>query len=108
MKLSFIVSIALALVAALPVLSEERISDVASSGPKKLVGLYDAVTDEVDEIKFDEVEAADAADASDAASESLQGHKKRDRKHSKDRRRRSSRRRSISHSCRRKCERQTK
>merc|ERR1711862_212692 len=103
-KLGLILSIALALIAALPVLSEEPVFAVASSGPK--------FSNQVDKL-------AESADASDSVTEFLRGHKKKDRKASKDSRhssRRSSKkkkkkrssRRSSKKSCKKSCKKKTK
>merc|ERR1711982_31342 len=88
MKLGLIMGIALALIAALPVLSEEPVFAVASSGPK--------FSNQVDKLA-ESADASDSSDASDAVTEFLRGHKKKDRKASKDSRhssRRSSKKKS--------------
>merc|ERR1712037_626789 len=82
-KLGLIMGIALALVAVLPVMGEEPVSAVASSGPK--------FSDQVDELA-DSADSSDSSDASDAVTEFLRGHKKKDRKAS----RRSSKKKSSS------------
>merc|ERR1711897_105644 len=92
-------------VAALPVLSEEPAS--ASK-----LGLYDTVVDQADELA-DSADSSHLPDASDAVTEFLRGHKKKDRKASKDSRhssRRSSKKSSkkISKSkCKKSCKKKT-
>merc|ERR1711862_82205 len=116
MKLALVISIALALFAtALPVLSEEP---AAAVGPKfaryetvkKEAGLADSA---------DSADSEDSSDASESVAEFLRGHKKKDRKASKDSRhssRRSSKkkkkkrssRRSSKKSCKKSCKKKTK